>query len=193
MPLDFTIVRSHPDLVRYAVDLQAKNSDALGFLPKIVFERGAEAGRLFLGLLNNQPCGYIIVGSGYQGILRCPQVCIPHDARRRLYGAALVDAVERYGESIGCHRRVVRCASDLAANEFWTSVGYSLVGAVESGAARKHRRSHLNIFTKPLIPAIEVTWDWLRREAGRQGGHSRSARKVEASRLNGRKGGRPCK
>jgi hypothetical protein len=96
--MNFTIVRDHPDLLAYVVSLQAKNSNELGFLPACVFERGADDRRLFLGLLDGEPCGYILAGSGYQGVLRRWQVCIQYDARRRLYGAMLVEAVEQYGE-----------------------------------------------------------------------------------------------
>ena len=189
--MNFAIVQSHPDLLKYIEHLQTQNSDALGFLPRVVFERAAEAGRVFLGLLNSELCGYILCGTGYQGVLRCPQVCIQYDARRRLYGAMLVAAVERYGESIGCHLRVVRCAPDLEANAFWESVGYSLVGTAESGESRRSQRPYLNVYTKPLVPAIVASWDWLRRDASRKGGRSRSESKAAAARENGCKGGRP--
>src|SRR5947209_6612821 len=103
--MSFAIVKDHPGLLKYVESLQAKNSNALGFLPRVVFEQAAEAERIFLGLLNGEPAGYILAGSGYRGLLRCPQVCVEYDARRRLYGAMLVAAVEQYGESIGCFRR----------------------------------------------------------------------------------------
>ena len=181
MSESFTIVRSHPALLKYVEHLQAQNSDALGFLPRRVFEQSTESGRLFLGLLDGDPCGYMLVGSGYRSLLRSPQVCIQYDARRRLYGALLVAAVERYGESIGCSRRVVRCGSDLEANAFCTSLGYHLVGTAEAGAARRHRRPYLNVFTKPLVPAVLVEWA-TREEIGRLGGQSTSDRKTQASR-----------
>jgi GNAT superfamily N-acetyltransferase len=157
--MDFTVVQSHPELTRYVTDLQAKNSDALGFLPRVAFEQGAEAGRLFLGLLNGQPCGYIFAGSGYRGILRRKQVCIQYGVRRRLYGAMLVAAVEAYGEDLGCHTSVVHCASELEANEFWESVGYRLSGTVPCGLARRYKRHCLNVWVKPLHPTRVVT-EW---------------------------------
>jgi hypothetical protein len=104
--VNFSIVKSHPDLLKYVESLQAKNSDALGFLPRIVFERAAEAGQLFLGLLDGCPCGYILAGSGFQGILRRKQVCIQYDARRRLYGAMLVAAVDGAGQPTELRRQV---------------------------------------------------------------------------------------
>jgi GNAT superfamily N-acetyltransferase len=152
--MNFTIVKSHPDLLAYVTALQAKNSDALGFLPSVVFERGVEVGRVFLGLLGGQPCGYILAGTGFQGTLRCYQVCVPYDARRRLYGAMLVAAAEEFGESLGCAQISLRCGSELPANEFWRSLGYQCAVTHESGAARKARRFHINEWTKTLFPSF---------------------------------------
>src|ERR1017187_1170719 len=98
--MNFAIVKSHPELLKYVESLQAANSDALGFLPRVVFERAAEAGRVFLGLLNGEHCGYVIAGTDFQGVLRCAQVCIEYGVRRRLYAAMLVAAVAKYGEDL---------------------------------------------------------------------------------------------
>lgn len=155
--MSFAIVKDHPSLLKYVESLQAQNSDALGFLPRQVFERAKEARQLFLGLLNGEPCGYILAGSGFQGILRRWQVCIQYDARRRLYGAMLVAAVEKYGEDLGCVKSIVHCASDLEANDFWQSVGYVLTGTEESGLSRKYKRRCINVWSKPLFPAIVAT------------------------------------
>lgn len=155
--MDFAVVKEHPSFLKYVVGLQAQNSNALGFLPACVFERGAEAGQLFLGLLNGEPCGYILAESGYRGTLRCRQACIQYDARRRLYGAMLVAAVEKYGEDLGCWQKIVRCASDLEANAFWASIGYTLTGTEQCGESRKRYRSHINIWHKPLHPAMRAT------------------------------------
>ena len=112
---------------------------------------------MFLGLLNGSPAGYILAGSGFQGILRRWQVCIQYDARRRLYGAMLVDEVEQYGEDLGCTQSIVHVASDLEANEFWESVGYRLIGTEGSGAGRKYKRRCINVWHKPLFPAVPAT------------------------------------
>lgn len=156
-PMSFAIVKDHPSLLKYIESLQAKNSDALGFLPRVVFERRSEAGQLFLGLLNGEPAGYILAGSGFQGVMRCQQVCIQYDVRRRLYGAMLVAAVEQYGEECGCSRISLRCGSDLPANGFWLSLGYVLDSTEKSGAARRQRRDHLNVWSKSLHPALLAT------------------------------------
>lgn len=157
--MNFSIIQDHPDLLKYVLALQAKNSDALGFLPRRVFEQAVDANRLFLGLLNGEPCGYILAGSGFQGAMRCVQVAIQYDVRRRLYGAMLVSAVEGRGELLGCTSNILRCGSELEANAFWQGLGYVLTGTEESGEARKHRRTHLNVWRKTLAPEwIATSW-----------------------------------
>jgi hypothetical protein len=150
----FSIVKSHPDMLKYLVGLQSKNSHALGFLPKAAYERGIEAGQVFLGLLNGEPCGFVFVGSGYQGTLRRWQVCLQYDVRRRLYGAQLVAASEAYGEEKGCTWSEVRCAADLEANEFWKSVGYRYLRNEAGGLARGRL---INIWHKKLNPEVPAT------------------------------------
>lgn len=98
---DFVIVREHSNLVTYVDSLQRKNAEALSFYPLSAFEREAAKGRIFLGLLNGEPCGYIYVGAA-PGDLKCHQVCIQYDVRRRLYGACLVQAMEDYALSKSC-------------------------------------------------------------------------------------------
>jgi GNAT superfamily N-acetyltransferase len=139
--------------------LQRKNSDSLGFLPRTAFEEGIAAGQIFLGILNGDPCGYIFCGSGYQGILRRWQLAIQYDARRRLYATKLIEAADAYGESLGCTKSIVRCASDLPdANAFWESVGYYLVGTAPAGEFRAHRRQ-INIYEKQLNPPwVATSW-----------------------------------
>ena len=82
MSESFTIVRSHPALLKYVEHLQAQNSDALGFLPRRVFEQSTESGRLFLGLLDGDPCGYMLLA---QGIVAC---CDPRKSAFNMMHAA---------------------------------------------------------------------------------------------------------
>jgi hypothetical protein len=72
---DFQIVKVHPHLITYVDSLQKKNAEALSFYPKCVFERESEKGRILLGLLNGEPCGYLYVGA-LGGDVKCHQVCI---------------------------------------------------------------------------------------------------------------------
>lgn len=147
---DFMIVKDHPSMLKYIDDLQRKNAEALSFYPMAVFEREKEQGRLFLGLLNNQPCGYIYAGA--LGIdVKCHQVCIQYDARRRLYGAALAVALEDYAASGGASSVTLRCGFDLDANDFWRSLGYGVI-AHQAGGVRRMRT--INVWRKQLMPEL---------------------------------------
>ena len=146
MSEDFAIVQDHPSLLAFVDDLQRKNAEALSFYPKQVFEREAEKGRLFLGLLNGQPCGYVYMGAPAVDV-KCHQVCIQYDARRRLYGASLVVAMEDYAHRHNASSITLRCGFDLDANDFWQSLGYGVV-AHQAGGIRRLRT--INVWRKEL-------------------------------------------
>lgn len=152
---DFYIVTKHPDLIKYVDYLQKKNAEALSFYPTQVFERESEKGRVFLGLLNNQPCGYIYVGAEGMNV-RCHQVCIQYDLRRKLYGAMLVTRMEQYAHQ--AHSITLRCGFDLDANKFWKELGYVCVAIVDGGIRRQRKINVWRKFLQPLLitqPAIE--------------------------------------
>jgi hypothetical protein len=148
--VNFAVVRTHPNLITYVDSLQRKNAEALSFYPRAVFEREAENGRLFLGLLDGEPCGYIYAGA--IGVdVRCHQVCIQYDARRRLYGAGLVAAMEEYADRGHAATVTLRCGFDLDANDFWRSLGYDCI-AVRDGGVRRLRK--INVWRKAIRPGL---------------------------------------
>lgn len=143
---DFRVMTCGEEMLTFVDSLQKKNAEALAFYPKQVFEREILAGRVFVGLLNGWPCGYIYAGSPI-GTMRCHQVCIEYDARRRLYGASLVQHVEDYAKAHGADAVSLRCGFDLDANQFWGSLGYEVV-AHQKGGARRMRV--INVWRKTL-------------------------------------------
>lgn len=147
---EFCIVQEHPSLIAYVDGLQKKNAEALSFYPKQVFEREAAKGRIFLGLLNGEPCGYIYMGAVAVDV-KCHQVCIQYDARRRLYGAALVAAMEEYAERANAGSITLRCGFDLEANDFWATMGYGVI-ASHIGGVRRMRT--INVWRKELQPGL---------------------------------------
>lgn len=151
--MDFIVVQEHPNLIGYIDSLQRKNAEALSFYPKQVFEREAEKGRLFLGLLNGQPCGYIYVGALSRDV-KCHQVCIEYDARRRLYGAGIVGVMEQYASEGNAYSITLRCGFDLDANEFWKSLGYDCI-AHQTGGVRRMRT--INVWRKQMLPELFET------------------------------------
>jgi len=147
---DFVIIKEHPLLLKYVDSLQKKNAEALSFYPMTVFEREKEKGRLFLSLLNGEPCGYIYAGA-FKRETRCHQVCIEFDARRNLYASALVCAVEEEALKNNSYALVLRCGFDLEANLFWKNLDYKCVD-IQDGGIRRNRK--INIWRKQLQPEL---------------------------------------
>lgn len=133
--IDFAVVKSHPRMLEYVDSLQRKNAEALSFYPKQVFEREAEKGRIFLGMLNGEPCGYLYAGAQNRDV-KLHQVCIQYDARRRLYGALIVGAMENYAEEGKATSITLRCGFDLDANDFWNALGYRCIQHQQGGVRR---------------------------------------------------------
>ena len=150
---NFAIVKVHPHLIAYVDNLQRKNAEALSFYPRCVFERESEKGRIFVGLLNGEPCGYLYVGAQGKDV-KCHQVCIEYDARRRLYGAALVQAMEDYATEGNAYTLTLRCGFDLDANTFWAALGYRCVG-VHDGGIRRMRK--INVWQKQISAELFET------------------------------------
>jgi len=143
---DFVVIQTHPSLIDYVDGLQKKNAESLSFYPRQVFEREEQKGRLFLGMLNGEPCGYLYVGAHGKDV-KCHQVCIQYDARRRLYGAAIVSVMEQYADEGKASSITLRCGFDLDANEFWSSLGYVCI-AHQVGGVRRLRT--INVWRKQL-------------------------------------------
>lgn len=150
---DFVVLTAHPMMIDYIDALQRKNAEALAFYPRQVFEREQEKGRLFVGMLNGEPCGYLYVGARHKNV-SCHQVCIQYDARRRLYGAALVAVMEQYAAEGNAASITLRCGFDLEANDFWKSLGYRCV-AHQVGGVRRGRT--INVWRKQLTPELFET------------------------------------
>jgi len=159
---DFIIVKEHPEMLKYIDYLQRKNAEALSFYPMQVFEREQKNGRLYLGLLNGEPAGYLYVGAS-GGDVKCHQVCIQYDARRKLYGAMLVVAMENYANASLSNSITLRCGFDLDANKFWEELGYSCI-AVKQGGVRRMRK--INVWRKYLQPQIFEP-EWVEPESGK--------------------------
>lgn len=143
---DFVVVNDHPDMIKYVDYLQRKNAENLSFYPLQVFEREKKNGRIFLGLLNNHPCGYLYVGSGGRDV-KCHQICIQYDARRKLYGAILYQRLEQYAIDHSSFSITLRCGFDLEANQFWKEMGFNVI-KIEDGGIRRRRK--INIWRKYL-------------------------------------------
>ena len=130
--------------------LQKKNAEALSFYPKQVFEREKDNGRLFLGLLNGEPAGYLYVGAS-GGDVKCHQVCIQYDARRKMYGQMLAICMEQYAKESYSASITLRCGFDLDANNFWKEMGYNVIQILDGGVRRMRK---INVWRKYLRPQL---------------------------------------
>ena len=151
--MDFVVVRAHPLMIPYVDQLQRKNAECLSFYPTQVFEREAAKGRLFLGLLNGEPCGYLYAGAHGRDV-KLHQVCIQYDARRRLYGAAIAAVMEAYAMEGKATTITLRCGFDLEANDFWGTLGYRCISH-QPGGVRRMRT--INVWRKWLSPELFET------------------------------------
>ncbi len=158
--MDFTVVTTHPDILLYVDSLQKKNSEALSFYPKSVFEREIEKGRVFLGMLGGEPCGYLYVGAQSRDV-KLHQVCIEYDARRRLYGEGIVKVMEDYAEEGRASSITLRCGFDLEANDFWSSMGYQCIAHKQGGVRRMRtinvwrKQLQVELFENPVLQPAE--------------------------------------
>jgi hypothetical protein len=168
----FTIRLAETIDMPFIMALQRKNRESLGGLPTPAIEDRILRRTLLLGLLNNEPAGYVMYD--YRGgILRIPQACIQYDARRRHYGESLIATMMNSHPEASEIR--LRVASDLDANIFWQSLGFVCVGTVQGGSRRGRL---LNLWQKwktdrlflpdeiASAPAWQLREDCLDKETG---------------------------
>lgn len=78
-------------------------------------------------------------------------MCIEYDARRKLYGAALVVAMEDEARLASSRSLTLRCGFDLDANQFWKEMGYGCVSH-KTGGVRRMRT--INVWRKSLAARL---------------------------------------
>jgi len=133
------------DDLPYVVDLEYKNKESLGFLPKLAIEERVRDRQVILGRLHGEPFGYLLFDYRPQSV-HVLQACIQYDARRRLYGAALYGwALTQWQAGIV----TLKCAADLDSNLFWRSLGLVCTAVREGGARRKRK---INVWVHFLQP-----------------------------------------
>ena len=134
--------------LKYIDYLQKKNAEDLSFYPIGVLEREVQAKRILLALVNNTHAGYLYHGSLRHGhVVKIHQACIQYDLRGNWYGAGLFNQLEKNCLNLLCKSISLRCGSDIAANKFWSLMGFNCVD-VQKGGVRRMR--DINIWYKEL-------------------------------------------
>jgi hypothetical protein len=131
----------------YIDHLQRKNAEELSFYPMAAFEREVPLLRVLLARVNGEPAGYLYHGALTSPTCKIHQACIQYDLRGYLYGAELVRTLTGLCNVAGSHAITLRCGSDIAANGFWSAMGFECE-SVTPGGVRRMR--DINAWRLPL-------------------------------------------
>ena len=110
--------------------IEASREDALGFLPKIVYEREIETGgAIWVAWESGDRVGFVYATHNRAGITTIQQVGVQDDARRLEIGTQLVEEATRPNDWLV----KLRCREGLPSVDFWTTQGFEAVALVPSG------------------------------------------------------------
>ncbi len=135
------------NMLKYIISLAKKHTNEIGFIPRVKVEEYVNAGQVFLATENDEPCGFLLFGSGYPR-LRIFQACVQYDAQRRAHGLDMVGRLIARADAQGYDAISLWCAEDLQANEFWKAAGFQLAQS-KPGGKRRGRRLNLWIYWLP--------------------------------------------
>ena len=130
----------------------AKNYEQVGFIPKAGIERLSSQNGLAVGILNGEPCGYILYQPPKPYVdARWLQVAIPSDLQRMYFGAQLVTYAEQKAITANALGIKFKVACDIDANTFWQQLGYYCTGNIMGGIKRSRM---LNSYRKDFHPTL---------------------------------------
>lgn len=153
----------------FLIDLQKKNSAALGYLPAMALKWYADHRMVLLAKENEEPAGYILGRPSLRfNRAICPiyQAAVAFDAQRRHHGLALLERLEAIARGRGQLALQANCASDLEANEFWAAAGFRPIVCMTPDNARGR---DLICWRKPLTKLIP---SWFIEPPARAGGRN---------------------
>lgn len=157
---------SHELLVRYCDHLQRKLREEVGYIHMPALTKYVHAGRVFPSYQNGDLCGYLLFNdfpttdprthSVLPGTTRIYQAAIQYDAQRRHHGLALVDRLIERASAARYHYIDCYVTDSIPANDFWTSIGFQLIGTRPGG---KRRKRILNHYRMTLPHAGVIAYD----------------------------------
>jgi ribosomal protein S18 acetylase RimI-like enzyme len=121
--------------LRFVISGAARDTDAVGFIPRAGVIRHHEAGRLALLLWDQEPAGFALWG-GKRDEGKIYQLWVPHDARRHEHGRMLADAVGRFAAYARMRTLRARVAADLPCVGFWRAMGFMPTKIAPGGSRR---------------------------------------------------------
>lgn len=146
-----------PD-IKYIDWLRGKESEAVGFIPKVRYEmeiNGESGGDILLVKESGDLVGFSYVTYGPPYSAKIQQIAIQEDARRMERATALIEEIATRARRKGCAEIGCRCAEDLEANKFWEILGFNKVSegmgksVYSRGKAKLGKRGrHINIYRR---------------------------------------------
>lgn len=138
-------------VVDWAIMEAKRGTDAIGFLPRCKYQFLHHRGRLLIVTRDGQPVGFALHGPHFL-LTRVTQIWVAENARRIEHGRSLINYLIKKATGKSEALRL-RCAEDLAANSFWTALGFAHVGQ-EKGGARRGRIINLYELRLPTLGQI---------------------------------------
>lgn len=131
---------------------------AIGFIPwpKLIGLR--RAGQVAVAILNDDLVGFVVHGKT-PPLARIWQIWMRPDARRFLYGTALIQHVTLIAAEHDVAALSLRCACDLSAMSFWREVGFAQRYTCAGGKrrARKIAVMHRSLTTLERFGLVSPT------------------------------------
>ena len=128
----------------YIIGLMKTETDALGFIPApAIHSRWIPKGRYIIQRdRRGRRRGYLLHGPATPGReLFVNQVCIEYDHRLKGHAFFAVRELFNRAHDAGCTAINLRCATDLSANWFWLSIGFTLIELIPGGNRRRRQIS----------------------------------------------------
>lgn len=148
--LDLT-AREFTEAWTFITSASKADGTAIGFLPYQAVLTRHEQGNVRVVHRNGDLLGFVLTGVNHWRECRVLQIWVRADARMIEHGRALISSVIReVAEPQRAWELRLWCASDLAANLFWKSLGFHYSGWRWN---RKNVRKHFLWRLRPLHPA----------------------------------------
>jgi GNAT superfamily N-acetyltransferase len=131
------VVAAFVEQAQLAADTE---KDALGFLPERAFKEAADQGKLLVAVVRQGGvavyAGHLMHGGAFPQA-RIFQVYTQPQFRRNGIARRLVEAIIRKAEGMQFMSVLAQVADDLAANQFWESVGFEIIRTRPGGQTKR--------------------------------------------------------
>ncbi len=117
------------------------DGECLGWLPFEAYETRHAEGRILAVYNNDDLVGYVLWFNN-ANVMHIYHTWVRNDARIMVHGRALCSTLEEHCIDLACDRIELWCAVDLAANLFWSAIGFEKI-TWRWGRAKKSRRHYL--------------------------------------------------